>query len=160
MMEGPVGRGDRDTAATARILVVDDQASVRDLVSTVLASIGGFEVETAADGTDAIARLSDDERGGTPDLVVLDVMMPGIDGFAVLSWLRRHEYLYDLPVVMLTARTERADEGEGWQRGCDAYVRKPFDPQELVEVVATTLHAGPELRIARRRQRLLEVLCG
>ena len=85
-------------------------------------------------------------------------MMPVTDGLTTLSWIRDHEYLYDLPVVMLTAKTGPGDEADGWQRGCDAYVAKPFDPEHLLEVVATTLAAGPELRIARRRERLREML--
>lgn len=145
------------SGAPARLLVVDDEEPVLELVSTVLSSLGGFEVETALDGRDAIERL-EEEDVPTPDLIVLDVMMPGIDGLAVLAWIRQHDYLYDLPVVLLTAKTGPGDEAEGWRHGCDAYVAKPFDPKQLVEVVATTLEAGPELRIARRADRLREVL--
>lgn len=144
-------------AGPARMLVVDDDPSVRTLVATVLQNLGGYEVETADDGADAIERLRD-ETLETPDLVVLDIMMPKTDGLTTLSWIRDHEYLYDLPVVMLTARSGPGDEASGWQRGCDAYVTKPFDPDHLAEVVATTLEAGPELRIARRTERLREVL--
>lgn len=142
---------------SARLLVVDDDPSVRTLVSTVLRSLGRYDVETAADGSDAIERLKD-ESSPTPDLVVLDIMMPKTDGLATLSWIRDHDYLYDLPVVMLTARSGVGDEALGWKRGCDAYVTKPFDPEQLVEVVATTLAAGPELRIARRSERLRDLL--
>ena len=149
--------GDASSGEPARLLVVDDEEQVLQLVSTVLSSLGGFEIETAPDGRDAIERLEDD-GSPTPDLIVLDVMMPGIDGLAVLAWIRQHDYLYDLPVVMLTAKTGQGDEAEGWRHGCDAYVRKPFDPKQLVEVVTTTLAAGPELRIARRADRLREVL--
>jgi CheY-like chemotaxis protein len=140
-----------------RVLVADDDTSVRDIVTTVLEIIGGWEAEAVEDGADALARLSDDTRP-LPDLVVLDVMMPRLDGLAVLAWIREHEYLYDLPVVLLTARAGQADETAGWHQGCDAFVAKPFEPMHLVEVVETTLAAGPELRIARRRQRLQELL--
>lgn len=140
-----------------RVLVVDDDPSVRDIVSTVLEVVGGWTVETCDDGEVAIDRLSDDEQP-VPDLIVLDVMMPRVDGFAVLSWVREHEYLFDLPVVMLTAKAGPIDEADGWHRGCDAYIPKPFEPTELVEVIETTLEAGPELRIARRRKRLEELM--
>lgn len=148
---------DLSPGAPARLLVVDDEPSVRELVGTVLEGLGGFTVETVEDGRHAIERLEDDDVEA-PDLIVLDIMMPGIDGLAVLAWIRQHDYLYDLPVVMLTAKTGPGDEAEGWRHGCDAYVTKPFDPQRLVEVVTTTLAAGPELRIARRADRLREVL--
>ncbi len=140
-----------------RVLIVDDDPSVREIVSTVLEIVGGWTVEAAEDGRDAISRL-EDESAPTPDLVVLDVMMPNVDGFEVLTWIRGHAYLFDLPVVMLTAKAGPGDEAAGWHRGCDAYIAKPFEPTALVEVVETTLAAGPELRIARRRQRLAELL--
>lgn len=144
----------------ARILVVDDDPSIRTLVAAVLESEDTeYEVETAEDGTAAVARLSDEDRPA-PDAVVLDVMMPGLDGFEVLAWIRATTWLYDLPVVMLTARTAHEDEVDGFHRGCDAYVRKPFEPTDLTEVLAGVLQAGPELRIARRRQRLVELLQG
>lgn len=140
-----------------RVLVVDDDPSVRDIVTTVLEVVGGWDTDAVADGEEAVAWLSDADRPA-PDLVVLDVMMPGMDGFEVLSWIRDHEWLYDLPVVMLTAKSGVNDETDGWHRGCDAYVPKPFEPNELVAVVETTLDAGPELRIARRQQRLSALL--
>lgn len=140
-----------------RVLVVDDDPSVRDIVTTVLEVVGGWETEAVEDGADALARLSDDDRH-VPDILVLDVMMPRLDGLAVLAWIREHEYLYDLPVVLLTARAGQADETTGWHHGCDAFLSKPFEPTHLVDVVETTLAAGPELRIARRQQRLQELL--
>ncbi len=142
-----------------RVLVVDDDPSVRDIVTTVLEVVGGWDVEAVADGQQALDRLSDEDQP-VPDIVVLDVMMPGIDGFSVLSWIRDHDYLYDLPVVMLTAKAGIADETDGWHRGCDAYIAKPFEPTDLVTVVETTMGAGPELRIARRQQRLEALLTG
>lgn len=157
MTEDDLSLDDLSPSDPARVLTVDDEEPVLELVSTVLSNLGGFEVETASDGRFAIERLEDDTVP-TPDLVVLDVMMPGIDGLAVLAWIRQHDYLFDLPVVMLTAKTGPGDEAEGWRHGCDAYVSKPFDPRQLVEVVTTTLAAGPELRIARRADRLREVL--
>jgi DNA-binding response OmpR family regulator len=144
----------------ARILVVDDDPSIRRLLTAILRSEEPeHDVVVAEDGEDAVAMLADEDRP-VPDAVVLDVMMPGLDGFEVLAWIRATEWLYDLPVVMLTARTALEDEVAGFHRGCDAYVRKPFEPTELVEVLEGVLRAGPELRIARRRQRLVELLQG
>lgn len=140
-----------------RILVIDDDPAVREVVQALLHLERGWQVETADSGEAARARLSDD-AAPIPELLVLDVMMPGVDGFQVLSWLRDHEHLYDIPVVMLTARTTFEDETEGWERGCDAYVRKPFDADELLEVLDMVLDASPELRIARRHSRLAELL--
>lgn len=141
----------------ARVLVVDDDPAVRQVVETLLKLERSWIVDTAADGETARTWLDDQEQP-IPDLVVLDVMMPGIDGFQVLSWLRDHDLLYDIPVVMLTARTTFEDETQGWERGCDAYVRKPFDATELLEVLDMVLDAGPDLRVARRHKRLAELL--
>lgn len=140
-----------------QVLIVDDDPAVRGVVETLLTLERSWTVETAASGEDARAWL-DDENRPIPDLVVLDVMMPGLDGFQVLSWLREHELLYDLPVVMLTARTTFEDETQGWERGCDAYVRKPFDAEELLAVLDMVLEASPDLRVARRYKRLEELL--
>lgn len=140
-----------------RVLVIDDDPAVREVVQALLQLERGWQVETAVDGGGARERLRDDSAP-IPDLLILDVMMPGTDGFQVLSWLRDHENLYDIPVVMLTARTTFEDETEGWERGCDAYVRKPFDADELLDVLDMVLDASPELRIARRHSRLTELL--
>lgn len=139
-----------------RALVVDDDPAVREVVQALLQLERGWEVESAVDGEAARARLAD--GAPIPDLLVLDVMMPGIDGFQVLSWLRAHENLYDIPVVMLTARTTFEDETQGWERGCDAYVRKPFETEELLATLDMVLDASPDLRIARRHARLAEML--
>ncbi len=140
-----------------RVLVVDDDPAVRRVLETLLEVERSWTVDTAEDGEDAQSWLEDDEQA-TPDVILLDVMMPGLDGFQVLSWLRDHDVLYDIPVVMLTARTTFQDETQGWERGCDAYVRKPFDPEELLETMDLVLDASPELRIARRHRRLAELL--
>lgn len=123
----------------ARILVVEDEPDVAGLVSYALAS-AGYRVETAYDGavaTTAIAR----ER---PDLVVLDLMLPGRSGFEVLAELRAMEAPERaVPVVVLTARRDEADRIEGFERGADDYVTKPFSPRELV------LRVGAVLRRAK-----------
>lgn len=139
-----------------RALVVDDDPAVREVLQALLQLERGWEVETAVDGESARERLA--AGAPIPDVLVLDVMMPGIDGFQVLSWLRAHENLYDIPVVMLTARTTFEDETQGWERGCDAYVRKPFETEHLLATLDMVLDASPDLRIARRHARLAEML--
>jgi DNA-binding response OmpR family regulator len=140
----------------ARVLVVDDDPSVRDVVATVL-EVDGYEVELVEDGELAVARL-DDREAGMPDVVVLDVMMPGMSGFDVLEWMRSHEWAFDVPVIMLTAKVQLEDQLSGWKHGCDGYITKPFDPDDLVEQIEMLLDIGPELRSLRRKDRLEALL--
>lgn len=140
----------------ARVLVVDDDPSVRDVVATVL-EVDGYEVELVEDGELAVARL-DDREAGMPDVVVLDVMMPGMSGFDVLEWMRSHEWAFDVPVIMLTAKVQLEDQLSGWRHGCDGYITKPFDPDDLVEQIEMLLDIGPELRSLRRKDRLEALL--
>lgn len=114
-----------------RILVVDDEASILELVSYNLRR-AGYEVVTADNGEEAL-RLA---RAGGIDLVVLDVMLPGMDGFDVLKEIRRSSAL---PVLMLTARGEEIDRVVGFEIGADDYVTKPFSPRELVGRVKAIL---------------------
>src|SRR3954471_16184929 len=122
-----------------RVLVVDDEPSIRLLCRVNLAA-AGMEVLEAGDGRNAIevARTAD------PDLVLLDVMMPGIDGWGVAGRLAEDEQTRDLPVIFLTARAERADRQRGYELGGVAYLLKPFDPVTLAETVDEVLD-----RIAR-----------
>jgi DNA-binding response OmpR family regulator len=114
------------------VLVVDDDATVSDVVRRYLEQ-DGFSVELAADGPGALAAVA----AQPPDLVVLDLMMPGIDGLEVCRRLRRH--LPRLPVLMLTALGEEADRVVGLEVGADDYVTKPFSPRELVLRVRSVL---------------------
>jgi DNA-binding response OmpR family regulator len=109
----------------ARVLVVDDDPTVREVVAGYLAR-AGFTVDEAADGMDALARA----RHTPPDLVVLDLMLPGLDGLEVLRRLRAERG--HLPVVLLTARGEESDRVLGLEVGADDYVTKPFSARELV----------------------------
>jgi DNA-binding response OmpR family regulator len=114
-----------------RVLVVDDDANVADVVRRYLER-DGYTVQLAGDGETAL-RLADERE---PDLVVLDLMLPGIDGLEVCRRLRSHS---DVPVVMLTALGEEADRILGLQLGADDYVTKPFSPRELALRVASVL---------------------
>jgi DNA-binding response OmpR family regulator len=113
------------------VLVVDDEPMVREVVARYLQR-DGFRVHESADGADALAWL---ERSA-PDLVVLDIMLPGLDG---LSVLRRLRVAGDVPVILLTARAEEADRIVGLEFGADDYVVKPFSPRELAVRVRTVL---------------------
>ncbi len=123
-----------DTAPIHRILVVDDEPDITALVAYHLAK-EGYRVTTAANGTDAL-RSAREER---PDLVVLDLMLPGLSGYDVLAELRRREETRDVGVILLTARKEEADRVKGLSLGADDYLAKPFSPKELVLRVAAIL---------------------
>jgi len=114
-----------------RILVVDDEASIRHLVGAYLRK-EGFEVDQAGDGEGALERF----RRMTPDLVVLDLRLPGIDGLDVLREIRRSSSVY---VIVLTARSEETDKLIGLELGADDYITKPFSPRELVARVRAVL---------------------
>ena len=108
------------------VLVADDDEDILELVSFRLER-AGYEVVTARDGTAALAAAQ--ER--RPDLAVLDVMMPGLNGYEVTRRLRADGATRDIPVILLTARVQEADVNRGFEAGADDYLRKPFSPQEL-----------------------------
>jgi DNA-binding response OmpR family regulator len=110
-----------------KILVVDDDPSVRGLVRDVL-EVEGYDVALAEDGFAALRRID----AGRPDCVVLDVMMPGMDGHAVLSRIRASDGGANLPVVMLTAASDDEQAWQAWSGGVDYFLAKPFDPSELL----------------------------
>lgn len=109
-----------------RILVVDDEPDITALVAYHLAK-AGYRVSTAANGPDAL-KAAREER---PDVVILDVMLPGVSGYDVLAELRRREETRDVGVILLTARREEPDRIRGLSLGADDYLTKPFSPAEL-----------------------------
>ena len=115
------------------IMVVDDEAAVRDALRRAL-ELEGYDVELAADGAEALERLVD---GARPDALLLDVLMPGVDGLEVCRRLRRSGSR--LPVLMLTARAEVSDRVSGLDAGADDYLAKPFALQELLARVRALL---------------------
>lgn len=115
----------------AKILVVDDEASIINLVTAYLRP-EGYEIYTANDGPSGLQKA----RSYKPDLVVLDVMLPGMDGIEVLTRLRRESDAY---VILLTAKTEETDKIVGLSVGADDYVTKPFSPRELVARIKAAL---------------------
>jgi len=131
---------------THRILVVDDEPDITGLVAYHLARIG-YQVSTATNGQDAL-KAAREER---PDLVVLDLMLPGVSGYEVLQELRKRKETRDVGIILLTARREEVDRVKGLALGADDYLTKPFSPQELTLRVAAVLRrlAAPAVRTGR-----------
>ena len=125
------------------ILVVDDEPIVRDVIVRYLTR-DGFRTLEAGDGEDARRLI----ETGNPSLVVLDVMLPGIDGLELCRWIRGRG---DLPVIMLTARGEETDRIVGLELGADDYVTKPFSPRELATRVKTVLRRAQQPVAAAQR---------
>src|SRR5829696_5029924 len=121
-----------------KILVVDDERAVRESLRRAL-ELEGYEIELAGDGSDALHRL---ESGGEPDAMILDVLMPGVDGLEVCRRIRGSGS--KLPVLMLTARTEVEDRVAGLDAGADDYVTKPFALEELLARVRALLRRTTE----------------
>ena len=118
------------------ILVVDDDPSSRDIVRTYLES-RGYTVATAVDGKDAIAQLEEVQ----PAVVLLDVMMPGMDGWEVARIVKNHPDFRNVRVIMLTARSDFADKHEGLRAGADDYLVKPIQLEELGRRIERNLAA-------------------
>lgn len=120
-----------ESVEPAKVLVIDDERALRELLEYGLAQ-AGFAVRSATEGSAAFSLLS----SWSPDVIVLDVMLPGRDGFALLPEIRRST---TAPVVMLTARADTAEKVAGLSAGADDYVSKPFDLEELVARLRTLL---------------------
>ena len=130
-----------------RVLVVDDEYDIRYLVQ---AALEHCEVLTAADGPSALALL----RHTAIDAVLLDVMMPGMDGFSVLRRIRADEQYKDLPVVMLTAKAGEHDHVRAFRDGADAYLTKPFGVDDLDDALAKVTTLSPSERATLRAEEL------
>src|SRR5437763_9903562 len=109
---------------SSKVLIVDDEAHIVELARLYLTR-EGYEVEGVGDGAQALARFGQLK----PDLVVLDIMLPGVDGLTICKEIRKQS---QVPIIMLTARAELADKVVGLEVGADDYLTKPFHPQELV----------------------------
>lgn len=121
------------------ILVAEDDEGVRSLVESKLSSeMEGYKIVTAKDGDDAWEYL-EENADDPPELVVLDVMMPNLDGFSVLERIRESEDFEGLPVVMLTSRSREEDITKALEAGADDFIAKPFSPDELVRNVRGVL---------------------
>jgi two-component system alkaline phosphatase synthesis response regulator PhoP/two-component system response regulator VicR len=120
----------RELALPQRILAVDDERHVVRLIELNLAR-AGYEVLTASEGREALRKVTSEK----PDLVVLDVMMPHMDGFEVLRSLKADPQTAQIPVILMSGRARNADLFRGWQSGVDCFLDKPFNPLELVTFI-------------------------
>ncbi len=118
------------SGSLGRVLVVDDDDVIRQLISVNL-ELEGFEVATAVDGQDCLDKV----KAVQPDVITLDIMMPRLDGWEAAGRLRADPETAGIKVVLLSARAQEADLERGSRIGVDAYLTKPFDPDELIEVV-------------------------
>ncbi len=131
--------------ATQTVLVVEDESSIASFVALYLKN-AGYAVKTSATGNEALAEVSAE----TPALIVLDLMLPDIDGIEVCRRIRKSS---DVPILMLTARDEDVDKIIGLEVGADDYLTKPFNPRELVARVKSILRrSGPERRQIESKQ--------
>ncbi|MDY6796236.1 MAG: response regulator [Actinomycetota bacterium] len=139
-----------------KILIVDDDATMVNLLAAIL-EMEGFEARKTLSGAEAMEAL----EGGGIDLVLLDIMMPGMDGFQVLKRIRDTPAMEKLPVIVLTALLEKEHALRSWRLKADEYVTKPYDPQELIDVIGDVLARSVEERTeerVRRIESLLELL--
>ena len=127
-----------------RLLVVEDNARLLRVIAVYLEK-AGFEIMTARDGDDALMRLAET----IPDLIVSDIMMPGTDGFAFAANVRGNARTDLIPIIFLTAKDRREDRIAGFRAGIDAYLVKPFEPEELVAVIENILS-----RVSRTHRRV------
>lgn len=162
-----------DSGDKGRVLVVEDDAHIRELVLLHL-GLEGLETVSAADGTEGL-RIA---RSQPFDLIILDVMLPGLDGVTVCRAIRRETHLKDVPILMLTARREEADKVNGLESGADDYLTKPFGIREFVArvrallrrrrsaanssahhapVTVSGLHIDPARRLARVNDREIDL---
>ncbi|PKK12511.1 MULTISPECIES: response regulator transcription factor [Thermomonospora] len=119
------------------MLVVDDDEVIRQLIAVNL-QLEGFEVATAVDGRDCLDKVAE----VAPDVITLDVMMPRLDGWVTAVKLRENPATRDIRVVLITARAQDYDIRRGREIGVDAYITKPFDPDDLIRTVRELVGAG------------------
>ncbi len=140
-----------------RVLLVDDEPGLREAVQAYLED-SGFEVTAAANAQQAFQLLSTAQ----PELIISDIMMPGIDGYQFLDQLRQLEAYAHVPVIFLTAKGMKADRIQGYRAGVDAYLPKPFDPEELVAIVNNLIERfqglTPPVIVARELASIRELI--
>ena len=135
-----------------RVLVVDDDADVRRLCGMNLVW-DGHEIIEASGGAEGLELISSE----APDVVLLDIMMPNIDGLEALRRIRLSEESVDMPVVRISARVGIEDQIEGWAAGADGYITKPFSPSDLTQALDRARNLDPGERQAQRDVRLRQL---
>lgn len=137
-----------------KILLVDDEPGIRESVQAYLSCHDNWEVEVASNAEEAWEKIKEN----TPDLIISDIMMPGVNGLQFLTQLRSDSRYRHLPVVFLTAKGMTSDRIEGYMAGCDAYLPKPFDPEELEAIVANLLAKKRDLEASQGNSLQIEEL--
>lgn len=127
-----------------RVLVVDDHMATLQLVKSALEG-EGMQVRTATNGAECLLSVHEEK----PDLVILDVMMPVMDGFQTLHILQQSEETREIPVIMLTARSSDLDVAHGWRSGVASYLTKPFSLDQLVGMTKRVLEASASLETGK-----------
>jgi len=122
-----------------KILVVEDDTSTAELIKFTLET-KGLKVDLAGDGGEAVKKV----RINTPDLIILDIMLPTMDGFQVCEIIKHNVLYQNLPIIMLSAKVRREDISMGLEKGADEYITKPFDPNQLVERISFYLSKKQE----------------
>jgi CheY-like chemotaxis protein len=118
-----------------RILIVDDEEDIREVAQLTLEAVGGWEVLTAASGNEALAKAASEQL----DAILLDIMMPDLDGIATFQQLQANPVTQHIPVILLTAKVQAADRHRFAELGLTAMIVKPFDPMILPDLVADAL---------------------
>lgn len=136
-----------------KVLVVDDEQGILELLVMVLQD-AGYDVSAASDGREAIVQALQDR----PDAIVLDILMPGLDGWQTCEHLLSHDQTASIPIIFLTARARPEDQLRGWHTGCFDYITKPFEVDELLARIAAATSASPDeierARVELRQQRV------
>jgi len=114
----------------SKVLVVEDDSSTAELIKFTLVT-KGIVVDVAGDGGEALKKV----RINTPDLIILDIMLPTMDGYQVCAFIKHNVMWQDIPIIMLSAKVQREDISRGIEKGADDYVTKPFDPEKLLEKI-------------------------
>jgi len=121
-----------------KILVVDDEKDILELIDYNLTK-NGYRVKTVTSGEDALELVKENDY----DLIILDLMLPGVDGFDICKMIKADKQKANIPIVMVTAKADEADKVAGFEIGADHYVTKPFSPRELLAIVKATLRRKP-----------------
>jgi two-component system alkaline phosphatase synthesis response regulator PhoP len=127
------------TVPKEKILVVDDEKDILELIDYNL-SKNGYRVKTVPSGEDALELIKENDY----DLIILDLMLPGVDGFDICKIIKSDKQKENIPIIMVTARADEADRVAGLEIGADHYVTKPFSPRELLAIVKATLRRKPQ----------------
>jgi DNA-binding response OmpR family regulator len=115
---------------TAKVLVIDDEPEITDIVQTFLTE-SGYSVDVLNNARDAVTRA----KQFKPDVILLDIMMPGADGYTVCQWLKSEAELANVPVIFLTGKDRNDDQGRSFKAGGDMFIKKPFSCERLLEIV-------------------------